>query len=59
MFDAPDVAAVNYNIIMGGMLSGKSGFASQCQECRACEEKCPQGIEIRKHLKKVAECFGI
>jgi uncharacterized protein len=58
MFDAPDVAAVNYNIIMGGMLSGKTGSASQCQECRACEEKCPQGIEIRKHLKEVAEYFG-
>jgi uncharacterized protein len=59
MFDAPDVAAVNYNIVLGGMLSGKTGFASQCQECKACEEKCPQGIEISKHLKEVAECFGI
>ena len=58
MFDAPDVAAVNYNIIMGGMLSGKTGFASQCQECKACEEKCPQGIAIREHLKTVAMYFG-
>jgi len=58
MFDALDVAAVNYNIIMGGMLSGKTGFASQCQECKACEEKCPQGIAIREHLKAIAEYFG-
>lgn len=58
MFDAPDVAGVNYNIIMGGMLSGKPGFASQCQECGDCEEKCPQGIPIREHLKKVAAYFG-
>jgi uncharacterized protein len=58
MFDAPDVAAVNYNIIMGGMLSGKTGFASQCLECKACEEKCPQGIAIREHLKMVAMYFG-
>jgi len=58
MFDAPDVAAVNYNIIMGGMLNGKTGFASQCQECKACEEKCPQGIAIREHLKTVVEYFG-
>jgi uncharacterized protein len=57
MFNAPDVAAINYNIIMGGMLSGKPGFASQCQECGACEEKCPQGIAIREHLKTVAEYF--
>jgi hypothetical protein len=58
MFDAPDVASVNYNIVMGGMLTGSSGFASQCQECGDCEEKCPQGIPIREHLKKVASYFG-
>ena len=58
MFDAPDVASVNYNIVMGGMLTGSSGFASQCQECGDCEEKCPQGIPIREHLKKVAAYFG-
>jgi predicted aldo/keto reductase-like oxidoreductase len=58
MFDAPDVASVNYNIVMGGMLTGKPGFASQCQECGDCEERCPQGIPIREHLKKVAAYFG-
>jgi hypothetical protein len=57
MFDAPDVASVNYNIVMGGMLTGSPGFASQCQECGDCEEKCPQGILIREHLKKVATYF--
>ncbi len=58
MFDAPDVASTNYNIVMGGMLTGSPGFASQCQECGDCEERCPQGIPIRKHLKKVAAYFG-
>jgi predicted aldo/keto reductase-like oxidoreductase len=58
MFDAPDVASVSYNVILGGMLSGSPGFASQCQECEDCEEKCPQGIPIREHLKKVAAYFG-
>jgi uncharacterized protein len=58
MFDALDIASVNYNIILGGMLSGGSGFASQCQECGDCEEKCPQGIPIQEHLKKVAAYFG-
>ena len=58
MFDAPDVASTNYNIVMGGMLTGSPGFASQCQECGDCEERCPQGIPIREHLKKVAAYFG-
>jgi predicted aldo/keto reductase-like oxidoreductase len=58
MFDAPEVASVNYNIVMGGMLTGSPGFASQCKECGECEEKCPQGIPIREHLKKVAAYFG-
>ena len=58
MFDAPDVASINYNIVLGGMLTGNPGFASQCQECGECEERCPQGIPIREHLKKVAGYFG-
>jgi predicted aldo/keto reductase-like oxidoreductase len=57
MFDAPDVASVNYGFL-GGMLSGIPGFASQCQECQECEKKCPQGILIREELKKVAAYFG-
>jgi uncharacterized protein len=58
MFDAPDVANINYNIILGGMFTGSPGFASQCQECGECEVKCPQSIPIREHLKKVAAYFG-
>lgn len=58
MFNAPGVASFNYSIVLGGMLAGSPGFASQCQECGECEEKCPQGIPIRENLKKVAEYFG-
>ncbi|MBN1235567.1 MAG: hypothetical protein JW999_05885 [Methanotrichaceae archaeon] len=43
---------------MGDFLTGCPGFASQCQDCGECEEKCPQDISIRKHLKKVAAYFG-
>ena len=57
MFDAPEVAGVNYSFL-GGMFSGSPGFASQCQECQECEKKCPQGIPIREELKKVAAYFG-
>ncbi len=31
--------------------------ASQCTACGACEEHCPQAIEIRKDLKKVIQLF--
>ena len=58
MFDAPEVARINYNIALGGMLAGKPGFASQCLECGECEERCPQRLPIREHLKEVAEYFG-
>ncbi len=58
MFDAPDVAKFNYNIVLGGMLTGDPGFASRCQECGECEEKCPQKIPIRDRLKEVAARFG-
>jgi uncharacterized protein len=35
----------------------ESERAQACEECGTCEDKCPQGIEIGKLLKKVAEEF--
>jgi predicted aldo/keto reductase-like oxidoreductase len=58
MFEAPDAASLQYDFALSGFLTGSPGFASQCQECGECEEKCPQGIPIREHLKKVAAYFG-
>ena len=43
---------------MNTTLRKKSAAASQCVGCGKCEQHCPQGIEIRKHLqdaKKVLE----
>ena len=58
MFEAPDSASLQYDIVLSGFLTGSPGFASQCKECGECEEKCPQGIPIREYLKKVAAYFG-
>jgi hypothetical protein len=58
MFDAPEAAKFSYNIVLGGMLSGKPEFASQCQECGECLEKCPQKIPIRERLLEVVKYFG-
>jgi predicted aldo/keto reductase-like oxidoreductase len=58
MFEAPDAASIQYDFVLSGFLTGSPGFASQCQECGECEEKCPQGIPIREYLKKVAAYFG-
>ncbi|MFA7695228.1 MAG: aldo/keto reductase [Methanoregula sp.] len=58
MYDAKEQAGGIYSWALSGIFGGIPGFASCCTECGACEEKCPQGLPIKKHLKEVAEYFG-
>lgn len=54
-----DEAKFYYAVRLSGLLSaGKPEFASQCIECEACLEKCPQHIDIPTILKDVEEELG-
>ena len=58
IYDNKEDARQHYTMFLGGFFDGVPHYASCCQDCGECEEKCPQGIPIRKNLKKVAEYFG-
>lgn len=42
-----------YMLGTGGFAAKNPGTASRCVQCGQCERRCPQSIEIRKHLKAV------
>jgi predicted aldo/keto reductase-like oxidoreductase len=58
MYDDREQTQQIYTMFLGGFFDGIPSYASLCQQCGECEEKCPQGIPIRKNLKKVAEYMG-
>jgi predicted aldo/keto reductase-like oxidoreductase len=58
MYDDEEQTKQIYIMFLGGFFDGIPNYASLCQECGECEEKCPQSLPIRKNLKNVVEYFG-
>jgi predicted aldo/keto reductase-like oxidoreductase len=58
IYDAKEQATQHYQMLCGGFFDNQPHFASLCEECGECEEKCPQNLPIRENLKKVAAYFG-
>ena len=58
MYDDAEQTQQIYSMFLGGFFDGTPAYASLCQECGECEEKCPQNLPIKKNLKDVAEYFG-
>jgi hypothetical protein len=58
MYDDKEQTQQIYTMFLGGFFDGIPNYASLCQDCGECEEKCPQSLPIRDNLKQVAEYFG-
>jgi len=58
MYDDKEQTRQIYTAFLAGVFDGIPSYASLCQECGECEEKCPQNLPVRENLKKVAEYFG-
>ena len=58
VFDDRILPKVFYTMRLSDSLgTGRDSFASQCNECGICEEKCPQHIPIMEKLKDVSREF--
>lgn len=53
MYSDPVGSRTEYNAFLGA-----SERASQCVECRVCEEKCPQKIEISQWMPLIQQVLG-
>jgi predicted aldo/keto reductase-like oxidoreductase len=58
MYDDQEQTRQIYTMFLGGFFNGIPSYASLCQQCGECEEKCPQGLPIRECLKKVVGYLG-
>jgi len=56
IYGITDFARNNYKAIGTGWIQGKR--ADTCNECGACEKKCPQNIKIREQLKESHAILG-
>ncbi len=57
VFDDKTNAKMMYLGFCGGLFSGESALASNCEECGECEKKCPQELPIQNLLKDVTNEF--
>jgi hypothetical protein len=58
MYEDEEQTRELYSAFLGGFFDGTPHYASLCQECGECEEKCPQSLPIRENLKEVVKYFG-
>ena len=58
MYEDEEQTKEIYSMFLGGFFDGTPHYASLCQECGECEEKCPQDLPIRENLKEVEKYFG-
>jgi uncharacterized protein len=56
-FGQPQQAAFMYVVRMGGILTGRPGYASLCSHCMDCVQKCPQDLKVPDLLEQVVSEF--
>jgi hypothetical protein len=57
MFGNVHGAKFMYVVQLGGLTSSPRGYASLCEQCRDCVERCPQNLDIPALLLQVAAEF--
>jgi len=58
MFGDEQKSRAMYAMMLMGGLTGKRSDASLCKECKKCNARCPQHIEIPQELKSVLNDLG-
>jgi len=54
-YENPEVGRASFRRML--FFGGKEAAAASCVSCRACEDKCPQHIEISRFMPQVAKAF--
>jgi predicted aldo/keto reductase-like oxidoreductase len=58
MYDNEELSRQLCIRVPGGFFDGNPHYASLCQECVECEEKCPESFPILRHRGEVGNYFG-